>query len=108
MRISRSSARRRRCLIDPATKARGWGEEHIRREETAGRIAIIRGKPVRSRLGRAETIEEAVYDLKAVNPNAAGPGDTRTPAELLAIIEDEAVILRESLARLQEELIKQP
>lgn len=49
-----NEAETRAKLIDPAIKARGWGEEHIRREETAGRIAIIRGKPVRSRLGRTD------------------------------------------------------
>ena len=32
-------------LIDPAIHARGWTEDLIRREETAGAIAIIDGKP---------------------------------------------------------------
>jgi type I restriction enzyme R subunit len=41
-------------LIDPAIKVVGWTEEHIRREETAGRIAIIKGKAVRSRSGRTD------------------------------------------------------
>jgi type I restriction enzyme, R subunit len=41
-------------LIDPALKNRGWTEQHIRREESAGRIAIIGGKPVQARNGRTD------------------------------------------------------
>ena len=36
---------------------------------------------------RAQDIEDAVYDLEAVNPNKQAEDDTRTPAELLDIIE---------------------
>lgn len=36
---------------------------------------------------RAQAIEDAVYDLKAVNPNETVNEDTRTPTELLWIIE---------------------
>ncbi|MEX0643605.1 MAG: DEAD/DEAH box helicase family protein [Pirellulales bacterium] len=41
-------------LIDPAIYARGWTEEHIRREETAGAIEIIDGKPRRRSKGRTD------------------------------------------------------
>jgi len=41
-------------LIDPAIHARGWTEEHIRREETAGAIEIIDGKPRRRSKGRTD------------------------------------------------------
>lgn len=41
-------------LIDPALKTRGWTEQHIKREESAGRIAIIGGKPVQARNGRTD------------------------------------------------------
>jgi type I restriction enzyme R subunit len=34
-------------LIDPTIDSRGWTEEHILREETAGVIEIINGKPTR-------------------------------------------------------------
>lgn len=37
--------------------------------------------------GKAKAIEDVVYDLKAVNPNAKAEEDTRTPAELLDVIE---------------------
>ena len=37
--------------------------------------------------GKAKEIEDAVYDLKAVNPNKKPNMDTRTPEELMNIIE---------------------
>ena len=53
--------------------------------------------------GKAKAIEDAVYDLKAVNPNAKIEEDTRTPAELLDVIETkglEVAAALESLRRL--------
>ena len=47
---------------------------------------------------RAEAIENAVYDLKAVNPHAKGNVDTRTPEELLYIIEAKSREVHEALA----------
>lgn len=41
-------------LVDPAIHARGWTEEHIKREETAGAIEIIDGKPRRRSKGRVD------------------------------------------------------
>ena len=41
-------------LIDPAIHARGWTEEHIRREETGGAIEIIADKPRRRSKSRVE------------------------------------------------------
>jgi type I restriction enzyme M protein len=35
---------------------------------------------------KAESIENAIYDLKAVNPNAEDTTDKRTPEELLDFI----------------------
>jgi type I restriction enzyme R subunit len=40
-----SEADTRAKLIDPALHARGWTEDLIRREETAGAIEIIDGNP---------------------------------------------------------------
>jgi type I restriction enzyme M protein len=44
-------------------------------------------KAARDLLSRAQSIEDAVYDLKAVNPNLKTEEDARTPAELLDLIE---------------------
>lgn len=43
-------------LIDPAIYTRGWTEEHIRREETAGAVEIIDGKPRRRSKGRVDYV----------------------------------------------------
>jgi type I restriction enzyme R subunit len=51
-------------LIDPAIHARGWTEDLIRREETAGAIQMIGGKPRRQAKGRVD------YTLRIkVNPD---------------------------------------
>ncbi|MCZ7645978.1 MAG: N-6 DNA methylase [Planctomycetota bacterium] len=44
-------------------------------------------KEAREAANKAEAIENAVYDLKAVNPNRKAVVDTRTPAELLDLID---------------------
>ena len=41
-------------LIDPAIHARGWTEDLIRREETAGAIEIIDRKPRKQAKGRVD------------------------------------------------------
>src|SRR5881296_3490840 len=52
-------------LIDPSLHARGWTEDLIRREETAGAIEIIDGKPRKQAKGRVD------YVLRIkVNPEA--------------------------------------
>ena len=51
--------------------------------------------------GKAVGIENAVYDLKAVNPNRRPVVDERTPAELLAVIEDQGRNVDSALFRLK-------
>ncbi|MBI3978148.1 MAG: DEAD/DEAH box helicase family protein [Chloroflexi bacterium] len=41
-------------LIDPAIHARGWTENLVRREETAGAIEIVAGKPRKRARGRVD------------------------------------------------------
>ena len=61
MGLSESDTRAK--LIDPAIHARGWTEDLIRREETAGAIQIIDGKPRKQARGRVD------YTLRVkVNP----------------------------------------
>jgi Type I restriction-modification system methyltransferase subunit len=50
---------------------------------------------------KAQTIEDAVYDLKAVNPNAKSVEDTRTPEELLDLIEAKGREVQNALAVLR-------
>ena len=63
MGLSESDTRAK--LIDPALHARGWTEDLIRREETAGAIEIVDGRPRKQRKGRID------YLLRIkVNPSA--------------------------------------
>jgi type I restriction enzyme M protein len=50
---------------------------------------------------KAKEIEDAVYDLKAVNPNKKPDIDTRTPEELMDIIETKGREIHEALAALR-------
>lgn len=43
-------------LIEPAIHARGWTEDLIRREETAGAIEVIDGKPRKQAKGRVDYV----------------------------------------------------
>ena len=48
-----------------------------------------------------DEIEAEKYDLKAVNPNAKSNEDTRTPEELLAVIEDKGKEVNQALIALR-------
>jgi type I restriction enzyme R subunit len=62
LRSSESDTRAK--LIDPALHARGWTEDLIRREETAGAVQIIDGTPRKQAKGRVD------YTLRIkVNPD---------------------------------------
>ncbi|MGI8913016.1 MAG: hypothetical protein ACR2JY_04360 [Chloroflexota bacterium] len=52
--MSLSEADTRSKLIDPALNARGWTEDLIRREETAGSIAIVDGMARKQSRGRVD------------------------------------------------------
>jgi type I restriction enzyme M protein len=56
---------------------------------------------------KAQSIEDAVYDLKAVNPNKPDVSDKRTPAELISFIQEKGREADAALARLQA-LMTQP
>lgn len=57
---------------------------------------------------KAEAIENAAYDLKAVNPNRKSDEDKRTPAELLDFIGNQGKDADAALARLRELVAIQP
>jgi type I restriction enzyme M protein len=58
-------------------------------------------REARQSLAKAEAIEAAAYDLKAVNPNRKSEEDTRTPAELLDFIAAKGQEADAALARLR-------
>jgi len=79
-------------------KAKGAGSD-----EYAGTEAQLKEtrKKARELTRRAQAIENAVYDLKAVNPNIQIKEDTRTPEELIAFIEANAQKVAQALALLR-------
>lgn len=74
-----SEADTRAKLIDPALHARGWTEDYIRREETAGAVEVVEGRPRRRAKGRtdytlrikvtpdAQPVAVAIIEAKAEN-----------------------------------------
>ena len=58
-------------------------------------------KESKAAAAKAKEIEDAVYDLKAVNPNKKPVVDTRTPEELLDLIEAKGREIAEALATLK-------
>ena len=52
--MSLGEADTRAKLIDPALHERGWAEDLIRREETAGAVYMVAGKPRRQGKGRVD------------------------------------------------------
>ena len=58
-------------------------------------------RDARELINRAQTIDDAVYDLKAVNPNSIVEEDTRTPEDLLNIIEQKGIEVAEALSALR-------
>ena len=58
-------------------------------------------RDVRELINRAQAIDNAVYDLKAVNPNSIVEEDTRTPEDLLNIIEQKGREVAEALSALR-------
>lgn len=82
-----------------------WREELAKRKkardtkaiaEVEERIAALT-KEARALNARADDIENAAFDLKAVNPHKKPEIDTRTPEELLDIIEQKGREIQEAL-----------
>lgn len=59
-------------------------------------------KAARESQSKADVIDAAVYDLKAVNPRARVERDTRTPAQIIESIANYGRTVESALARLRE------
>jgi type I restriction enzyme M protein len=72
-------------------------------ELAASRSSTVRDlvKQSREATHKADDIENAVYDLKAVNPHRKQDVDLRTPAELLDLVEAKGVEIAEALRKLR-------
>jgi type I restriction enzyme M protein len=73
-------------------------ERKIEALETATRE---REKAARDLEAEAAAIDAAVFDLKAVNPNAVATLDERTPAQIIASIDAQGKIVSQALGRLK-------
>ncbi len=73
MGLSESDTRAK--LIDPAIHSRGWTEDLIRREETAGAIQIIDGKPRKQARGRLDYTLRVKVNSEAQAVAVAAIGD---------------------------------
>jgi len=79
-------------------KAKPRDEAAIAAAETEWSTII---KQAREAANKAEQIENAVFDLKAVNPNRKADVDIRTPGELLDLIEAKGHDVAEAIAALR-------
>ena len=82
-------------------------EKRKQKKATEETLAALENKwksvlrEARENESKAQTIEDAVYDLKAVNPNKTDDSDKRTPTQLLEVIEAKGHEADAALARLQ-------
>jgi len=82
-------------------------EKRKAKSVSATTFAALEGKlrtferAARESRAKADAIEDAVFDLKAVNPNRSTEDDTRTPAQLLDFIEAKGRDADEAIARLR-------
>ncbi|MFO0875671.1 MAG: N-6 DNA methylase [Phycisphaerales bacterium] len=83
---------------------RAKSRDELEIEETEAEIAALL-KQAREASAKADSIENAVYDLKAVNPNRKADVDTRTPAQLLDVIESRGAEVAKAIAELRELLV---
>jgi type I restriction enzyme M protein len=65
------------------------------------RVSVLT-KEAREAAAKAKELGDAVYDLKAVNPHRKAVLDTRTPEELLDLIEAKGREIAEAIARLRQ------
>ena len=101
----------KRAQNDQSQKAENWKEKlkALKKAKPKDEGAIAEAedkaatltKEARNAAAKAKEIESAVYDLKAVNPNKKPKIDTRTPEELLDIIEAKGKEIAQALAILR-------
>ena len=84
--------------------------EQIKARRKAGEAVLVEAllaeidaaeRQAREAIGKAQAIEDAVYDLKAVNPREKKITDTRTPAQLLQAITDKGREVDTAMERLR-------
>lgn len=96
-----SKARAAKLKADLTTEKKRSEPDVTRQRELAEALKAAE-REAREIENKAQATRDAVYDLKAVNPNAKSNEDIRTPAELLDFIEAKGREVAEALMRLRE------
>ncbi len=94
----KAQAREKADLVAEFKRAKPRDSEAIKALQAESKQLL---KDARAEAAKAQTIEDAVYDLKAVNPNRVAVVDTRTPSELLTEIEAKGVEIAAALRELR-------
>ena len=89
-------------VVDLKEKLKRRRKENAKADELTALDERIRTteKTARDLEAEASAIDAAVFDLKAVNPNAVTKVDDRTPKQILASIEEHGRTVAEALGRL--------
>jgi type I restriction enzyme M protein len=96
------AARIKGSVVDLKEKLKRLKEDKAKAEELEALDAQIReqDKAARELETKAVDIDAAVFDLKAVNPNAVTKTDDRSPEQIIKNIEAQGRIVSEALANL--------
>lgn len=84
-----------------------WREKRKAKKTDEAKLAVLEEKwkaverEGRESLAKGEAIENAAYDLKAVNPNRVSTEDKRTPTQLIDFIADKGKEAEAALSRLR-------
>lgn len=92
--------RERALLLRERAKADRKAGEDLKADQLLAQAAEAE-RAARDASNKAQGIEDAIYDLKAVNPKEKIAGDLRTPAQLLDAIESKGREVDDALARLR-------
>ncbi len=90
-------------VVDLKERLKRFKKDKAADEVLNGLDAQIRekDKAARDLESQASAIDAAVFDLKAVNPNAVTMVDQRTPDEIIVNIEEQGRIVAQALGRLR-------
>ncbi len=91
------------AVVDRKVRLKRLKKEKAGKAKLAALDAEIKEqtKAARDLEAKASDIDAAVFDLKAVNPNAVAKVDTRTPQEIIASIEAHGKVVESALTRLK-------
>ncbi|MDM0046936.1 N-6 DNA methylase [Variovorax dokdonensis] len=100
--LMESAAELKAAVVDLKEQLKRLKKEKAADDVLKAHDALIRekDKAARDLEAQAAAIDAAVFDLKAVNPNAIATVDDRTPAKIIASIEEQGRIVAQVLGRL--------